>query len=259
MRSYLHRPDEAFLLGELPKLTRRVGMSEEAIPQKVADGKLNVFDALVDNTFHLVRVQWALDAPVQEVAGTTIRTINRIREALSHGFVVGPMIIDRWLEIALIGGDPGSAGALMRLYDQGIDGLKERGEATQWFLAALRALLGGHRDAASEAAKALGQWLDSPAVPARVATAMTGLDRMIAAAAGNDQRAFDRAVEARRTAWAESFTASDETRRHTDALLDAAGATVARLAGLRGITLPPDDAYLATELLQTLPWRGPVP
>lgn len=256
MRSYLHRPDQTFLQGQLPKLVRRIGLSEEAIPKKVAEGKVRIYEAAVDTAFTLTQVQWALGEPLDEVAATMRRTANRVRDALSHGFVLGPRIIDRWLEIAIIGGDPATAAVVVETIGRGVDGLDERGEAVSWFLAGLRALLQGQRSGASEAAAALGQWLDAPSTPPATATSLAGLDALVAATAAGDQDAFDRAVEVRRQARVAAYSASVELRRNANGLLDPAGTAVARLAAVHGLRLPAGDPYLGTELLAALPWPG---
>jgi hypothetical protein len=254
MRDYPHRPDEAFLQTRLPKLARRIGISERAIPEQVAAGNVFIYDAAVDTAFSVARVQWALERPLDEVTATMRRTVTWVRDAVAAGFEVGPLLIDRWLEIAIIGGDPGTAATLVGLLDRGAIDLQSRGEAMVAFLGALRALLQGDRDGAAAAAGSLGQRLDAPDTDPATVQALVGLDRMIGATTTGDQAAFDQAVALRRQARAAAFGGSVQLRRHPDGLLDAAGASVARLAALRGRQLPPGDPYLATELLAAVPW-----
>lgn len=254
MRSYVHSPDERFLQGQLPKLARSIELSEQAIPKKVAEGKIDIYDAAVDTAFTLTQVQWGLGEPLDEVVATMRRTNGRLGAALGHGFVVGPHFVDRWIEIAIIGGDAPAAAAVADAVDRGIEGLDQRGGPARWFLAGLVALLRGETSAANEAADALGRSLDDPSTAPAVATAFTGLAALVGAAASGDQAAFERAAVARGRATAATYGASVELRRSADGLLDAAGAAVARMGTMRGLRLPDDDPYLAAELMGALPW-----
>lgn len=162
--------------------------------------------------------------------------------------------IDRWLEIAIIGADPVAAATIVDLIARGVVDLESRGETVEWFLAGLRALLQGDRGAAATAAESLGRWLEAPATDPSTARYLAGLDLLIGATASGDQAAFDQGVAVRRQGRVAAFGRSVQLRRNPDGLLDAAGAAVARLAVLRGRSLPPGDPYLATELLAAMPW-----
>ncbi|HVF15102.1 MAG TPA: hypothetical protein VM942_10910 [Acidimicrobiales bacterium] len=256
MRSYLHRPDEPFLQDQVPTLVRRIGLSEEAIPKKVAEGKVRIYDAAVDTAFTLTRVQWALGEPLDEVLATMRRTSKRVRDALGHGFVLEPHTADRWLEISIIGGDPATAATIGAAVERGLDGLDTRGEVVSSFMAGLLALLRGQRAAAGKAAEALSRGLDDPSTSPATATSCAGLDALVAATARGDQDAFDRAAEARRQVIAVIYGGSIELRRSANGLLDAAGTAVARLAAKDGLLLLEGDPYLGTELLAALPWPG---
>ena len=259
MRSYLHNPDEAFFQGQRPKLARRIGFSEEAMT-KDADRPADASDApfleaAVETAFTLARIQWGLGEPLADVVATVGRTCERIRHALARGLVPGPRIVDLWLEIALVGADPaGTAAISERLRRGDVPGLSTRGEVAQWFLVGLRALVDGDDKAAVEAADALGLWLGDPGTAPADASAFAASDLLIGATARREQDAFDRAVEARVQSRVAAYGRTGELRRSAYGLLDAAGTAVARLASRRGLSLPPDNPYLATELLDAMPW-----
>ena len=243
-------------MASLPTLVRRIGLSEEAIPKKVAEGKVRIYEAAVDTAFTLTRVQWALGEPLDEVVATMQRTSKRVRDALEHGFVLRPHTADRWFEISIIGGDPATAAIIGTAIERGIDGLDTRGEVMSSFLAGLLALLRGQRAEAIKAAEALSHWLDAPSTPPATTTSLAGLDALVAATGDGDQDAFDRAAEARRQVRAVTFDGSVELRRSADGLLDAAGTAVSRMAKTNGLLLLEGDPYLGTELLAALPWPG---
>jgi hypothetical protein len=254
MRDYPHRPDEPFLQTRITQFERGIGTSATRISAGVDADELLVYNSAVGTAFTLARLQWALERPLDDVVASMRQAVTWMREAIAKGFEVGATNIDRWLEIAIIGGDPAAAATVVDLIDRGVVDLGKDREAEGWFLAGLRALLQGDRDAATNAAESLRRWLDAPDTAPFAAQSLAGLDLLIGATASGDQAAFDDGVAIRRQARVAAFGRSVQLRRNPDGLLDAAGAAVARLAALRGRSLPPGDPYLATDLLAALPW-----
>lgn len=251
MRRYEHQPDEAWIEQQFARKRRLLETVERTVERSGREaGRLSVFDTAIVTAVDAVSLGWAMGEPVAALRPWLSQASAWTGEALERGRVLDGGLAERWLAVALLAGNWELAERIARFVPDQVEGWAQREPLAREYVVALSRLTRGDQRGAAAAATAMAEAADAINASPVAIEYYDGLAPLASAVAETDQVAFDRGVRARTDAVVRHHGRSVEGRRDSLALLDLRAAALAALAYRSGLRLPPDNAYLGTELIQ---------